>query len=328
MSKFHINKHGVPAPCKATKGNCPLGGSESHFDTKEQAQKYVDQENERNHGLLPGLHSDSNVKIDASSYETRKYKLKLADTLQYYVSEIDKKSYATYLNQYKDIWKHPEESYDFINKKKIDNEKLKENLNKRGIEIENLDRLSEHQKKALISVTDDYSVKKTRNNLGFLTSKENTSYKKNTHYTKENLEGSFDDVYYKLHIMNDVGWHKGSMQARNQENTRMNSVMDKKSVSIAEKILKGSHVNKETEEYPTSGMIASIQGLRHKGMKEKEIIRRAKNERVADILYEEYNVKPRKTSGATEVVRILDNEAKSKNTSLHEMLKNSLDWTE
>ena len=26
MAKFHINKHGVPAPCKAKPGNCPLGG--------------------------------------------------------------------------------------------------------------------------------------------------------------------------------------------------------------------------------------------------------------------------------------------------------------
>ena len=26
MTKFHINAKGVPAPCKAIKGNCPFGG--------------------------------------------------------------------------------------------------------------------------------------------------------------------------------------------------------------------------------------------------------------------------------------------------------------
>lgn len=51
--KFHINKHGVPAPCKATKGNCPLGGDESHFDNLEEAQNYADRQNEKAHGLLP-----------------------------------------------------------------------------------------------------------------------------------------------------------------------------------------------------------------------------------------------------------------------------------
>lgn len=51
--KFHINKNGVPAPCKATKGNCPLGGDESHFDNLEEAQNYADRQNEKAQGLLP-----------------------------------------------------------------------------------------------------------------------------------------------------------------------------------------------------------------------------------------------------------------------------------
>lgn len=52
--KFHINKNGVPAPCKATKGSCPLGGDESHFDNLEEAQNYADRQNEKVYGLLPG----------------------------------------------------------------------------------------------------------------------------------------------------------------------------------------------------------------------------------------------------------------------------------
>lgn len=53
MSRFHINKHGVPAPCKATKGNCPLGGNESHFDTETEAQLYVDKVNAQQFGIVP-----------------------------------------------------------------------------------------------------------------------------------------------------------------------------------------------------------------------------------------------------------------------------------
>lgn len=58
MSKFHINKHGVPAPCKATKGNCPLGGEEQHFDSQEAAQEYADKINAEEHGVLPGISSN------------------------------------------------------------------------------------------------------------------------------------------------------------------------------------------------------------------------------------------------------------------------------
>lgn len=59
MSKFHINKHGVPAPCRATKGNCPLGGDESHFDNKEDAQAFIDNQMESKHGLLGELSGTS-----------------------------------------------------------------------------------------------------------------------------------------------------------------------------------------------------------------------------------------------------------------------------
>jgi hypothetical protein len=53
MAKFHINKHGVPAPCRAKSGNCPLGGEETHFNTKEEAQKSLDEKNKKLFGLMP-----------------------------------------------------------------------------------------------------------------------------------------------------------------------------------------------------------------------------------------------------------------------------------
>lgn len=67
MSKFHINKHGVPAPCKATKGNCPLGGDEQHFNSEEEAQAFINEQMESKHGLLgvtPSVPAVKNVTIN------------------------------------------------------------------------------------------------------------------------------------------------------------------------------------------------------------------------------------------------------------------------
>lgn len=55
MSKFHINKHGVPAPCRAKEGNCPLGGEGEHFDTRAEAQSHADKVNQEEFGVLGGL---------------------------------------------------------------------------------------------------------------------------------------------------------------------------------------------------------------------------------------------------------------------------------
>lgn len=52
MTKFHINKHGVPAPCKAKKGRCPLGTSDAHFESQEKAEEYIKNLSEEQFGLL------------------------------------------------------------------------------------------------------------------------------------------------------------------------------------------------------------------------------------------------------------------------------------
>lgn len=71
--KFHINKHGVPAPCKAKSGNCPLGNEEQHFNSEEEAQSYADEENEREHGLLPSMNTSIN-RDDLNSKASDLYK--------------------------------------------------------------------------------------------------------------------------------------------------------------------------------------------------------------------------------------------------------------
>lgn len=64
MSKFHINKHGVPAPCRAKSGNCPLGGDDQHFKTEQEAQDFADNQGEQKHGLLPGMNKDAEKYVE------------------------------------------------------------------------------------------------------------------------------------------------------------------------------------------------------------------------------------------------------------------------
>lgn len=52
--KYHIDKNGKPAICRATKRPCPLGGDDVHFDTEQAAQDYSDKLNEQKFGLIPG----------------------------------------------------------------------------------------------------------------------------------------------------------------------------------------------------------------------------------------------------------------------------------
>lgn len=53
MSKYHIDKNGKPALCKATERPCPLGGDDTHFPTIEEAQTYVDEKNAEKFGIFP-----------------------------------------------------------------------------------------------------------------------------------------------------------------------------------------------------------------------------------------------------------------------------------
>ena len=64
MAKFHINKHGVPAPCKAKDGNCPFGGGEKHFDNLEDAQNYATEQNENEFGILCGINILSGERLE------------------------------------------------------------------------------------------------------------------------------------------------------------------------------------------------------------------------------------------------------------------------
>ena len=82
MTKFHINKHGVPAPCKAKNDNCPLGGDEAHFSNPEQAQEYIDNKLEKEFGLLgESFINSSEIKRRLFESKVEDNKANLVETL-------------------------------------------------------------------------------------------------------------------------------------------------------------------------------------------------------------------------------------------------------
>ena len=66
MQKFHINDKELPAKC--TSSSCKR---KDHFESEEEAQKYIDDINKENHGLVPEL----NFKYVRGVYKSDKYRV-------------------------------------------------------------------------------------------------------------------------------------------------------------------------------------------------------------------------------------------------------------
>lgn len=58
MKVFHISKSGIPSPCRAEKGNCPLGSESQHFSTIEAAQEKANKLAEETYGILPEINNN------------------------------------------------------------------------------------------------------------------------------------------------------------------------------------------------------------------------------------------------------------------------------
>lgn len=50
--KFHISKKGLPAICKAQSGCCPLGDNNTHFNTREEAETFINNKSKSEFGIL------------------------------------------------------------------------------------------------------------------------------------------------------------------------------------------------------------------------------------------------------------------------------------
>ena len=47
MAKFHINGKGEPGACQAQEGNCPFGGDDDHYTSKDGARKSFESKNSK-----------------------------------------------------------------------------------------------------------------------------------------------------------------------------------------------------------------------------------------------------------------------------------------
>ena len=92
MAKFHINKHGVPAPCKAKPGNCPLGGDETHFGSREEAQEAIDKINEEKHGLLSGMREKTkeNMMVELAEQQVARTRGTVQDKLESMAQSLER----------------------------------------------------------------------------------------------------------------------------------------------------------------------------------------------------------------------------------------------
>lgn len=311
--KYHINKHGVPALCKAEDGKCPLGGAMQHFRTKKDAQIFIDNQNKSVHGLLPssgGKTLEEYIDELKSTNEDRTSKLPSV-----------KINYDPEANV-----KFPEYRISDVKKKDLSVGAVKEKLLKENrIDIVDLDSTTEEQRANILCHTGYENYKRTGNIVGFLNSDKNSSYQRARSYSKENLVGTFDEIYGYQSILANVGWHKDSAQGSASENNALNELMDRESLETAREILRFSDKNQPDLFYPESGLVGSIQALRAKGWTSQQIKNAAVDHRIDQVVYSEYGIKPRNTSGATEMRTVLLR-GYPKLTNVQEVLKDKLGW--
>lgn len=82
MAKYHINKEGVPAVCRAQTRPCPLGGEDTHFNTKEEAQSHVDKTARKEFGVIPGVAEYVKVPSTFSTKELRTFLSTKPDSIE------------------------------------------------------------------------------------------------------------------------------------------------------------------------------------------------------------------------------------------------------
>lgn len=212
-----------------------------------------------------------------------------------------------------------------------DPEKFSEDLEElHRVRVLNIDETTSEEREILAAHLAGTTARKIGNIVGFLNSQKNTSYGLTKEYSKDFLEGSYEEIYTLMKMISDVGWHKTSAQGKASENTSLNKIMDKESIKIAGEISRFSIKNQETEDFPSSGLISSVQALRMRGWSKHEIKNVAAENRLDSVVYIEYGTKPRKTSGAEEIRRVMSkkvNKVSYKDT-VQSTLSDVLEWNE
>lgn len=113
MAKFHINRQGVPAPCKARKGRCPFGTSDTHFGSQEEAQAYIGNLNEEQFGMFKEVRNEDTVENYNEYYEsilfTKENNASKMDMIEDGVSVLLKRPFlklvSFYTNKKEPLWR-------------------------------------------------------------------------------------------------------------------------------------------------------------------------------------------------------------------------------
>jgi len=221
--------------------------------------------------------------------------------------------------------------YNSLSNCKIDTDLLVDYLLEKSIIIDDIENLNNQEKKALTLLCWSIRKKKTGNIVGYLSSPYSSSYSKTKNHSKKELKGKFEDIIYILFTLGNVGWERNSSVAVNDESTALNFVMDKKSFELAKEVIQTSSKNKESSDFPISGLISSIQALRYKGLSEDQILYISKQNRLDEIVYNHYQSRKRKTFGSKEVLQIMMKDiqketGKTTKKEVHEILKQKLNW--
>lgn len=88
MSKYHINRNGEPALCRAQAGNCPLGDSNDHFDNKVDATREAERRFSQEAGgsfastPLSSVSTETSTSVDTLPLQTRELAYREALELQ------------------------------------------------------------------------------------------------------------------------------------------------------------------------------------------------------------------------------------------------------
>lgn len=84
MAKFHIGRSGKPALCSAKRGNCPFGSADEHYNSREAAQKVVEDRLAKQSGILKAqkkrIENESYSKKDNLGYNNN---LSIIDNMDY-----------------------------------------------------------------------------------------------------------------------------------------------------------------------------------------------------------------------------------------------------
>lgn len=68
MAKYHIGRKGNPTLCRAKNGNCPFGAESEHYESKEEAQKHL--ENKNMNTVLQGTKRKGNTETITGKSQT------------------------------------------------------------------------------------------------------------------------------------------------------------------------------------------------------------------------------------------------------------------